>query len=50
LALEQDPNIAVFWPDDKNISYAKKLQQYVLQNYKKKAAFAEIGLVIYSKK
>lgn len=48
--LETNRNITLLWPEDQNYTLAKKLQQYIIENYQKKKVFSKLGLVIYIKK
>lgn len=45
--LKNSPDTIIVWPKDLNFAYAKKLQEFIIGNYKPVKEYSNIGLVIY---
>mgnify|MGYP000928681364 CR=1 FL=1 len=41
-------DVSILWPTDQNYPYAKKLQDFINQNYKIKESYPALGLTLYT--
>jgi len=48
-SLKSNPDTYILWTEDLNFAYARKLQDYIIKNYKPIRKFDNLGLVVYEK-
>ncbi|HBG81798.1 TPA: hypothetical protein DDW69_03065 [candidate division CPR2 bacterium] len=45
--LKNNKDTIIVWPKDLKYTYAKKLQNYIIQHYQPKKEFSQLGMIIY---